>query len=105
MQKQAVTVGGSSDMTRQLAIAPTRLFVLAMFAAVGLVPRMPAADATSYYPDGTMLVVSFSFKPFLEARLVRDSSGARSMVEEMKKAFAAIGVDVTNDLDRVVLVV
>src|SRR5262245_12637288 len=78
---------------------------LIVLAVAALAPSLRAADATAYYPDGTMLVVSFNVKSFLGSRLVRDAASPKPMVTEITKAFANIGVDAANDLDHVVLAV
>src|SRR5438105_2058827 len=90
---------GSLPMPRPLPLR--RLLAVALIAATAA--PLKAADATTYFPDGTMLVVSFNVKQFLQAPLVRDSG--KSMIADMSKAFEAFGVDAANDLDRVVLAV
>src|SRR5947208_3066788 len=100
-----VNVGGHPAMPRHPAPPRIRPLVLAIVAVTALVPALRAADATTYYPDGTMLVVSFNAKSFRESRLVRDNASARPMVADMTKTFASIGVDAANDLDRVALAV
>jgi hypothetical protein len=74
-------------------------------ALIATVPaRAPTAEPTTYFPNGTMLIVSLNFRQLLDAPLVRENASARIAVAETAKALEGLGVT-AKELDRVVVAV
>jgi hypothetical protein len=90
----------------RLTTQRVRVAIVAVVATIVCALPVRAADATTFLPDGTMLVVTVNVKQFLQTALVQDGGkGFKPAIKEAIQALHGFGLDPATDVDRITLAI